>query len=70
MPETVRPHLTTQPPSSLGPCAYAYLLDRIADGERRQGNLALATAMALEDLDPSCRSELAERLYDAVRYSR
>lgn len=70
--DTIRPRQSTQPPSTFNPrkCAYADLLDRISAVECRTGNLALATAIALENCDSSCSSELAERLYDAVRYSR
>lgn len=68
---TIRPQTqTTKPPTSTDECAYATLLDRIRDSEHRQGNLALAVAVSLDDFDPSCRAALAERLYDAVRYSR
>jgi hypothetical protein len=69
MPSTILPPQTTQPPSSLSPesCAYAHLLDRISVISQRQGSLALAAAMALDDCEPSCRAALAERLYDAVR---
>lgn len=65
--ETVRPALhTTRPPSATTECAYADLLGTIRARATSCDSLAVCARLALEGADPSCASELAERLYNAV----